>query len=66
MATNTKPLATKMPPHPQRKSLSLVARLPTRAKLQLKALPGEIIRGDAPKKDYKESGKSSGKTSAKS
>ena len=40
----------KMPSHPQRKSLSLVARLPTRAKLQLKALPGEKIRGDPPRK----------------
>ena len=50
MATNAKPLATKMSPHPQRKSLSLVVRLHARAKLQLKALPGEIIRGDAPRK----------------
>ena len=65
MATNAKPLATKMPPHPQRKSLSLVARLLARAKLQLKALPGEIIRKDAPQKDYWEYGKSSGKPSAR-
>ena len=48
---------------PQRKSLSLVVKLPIRAKLWLKAPPEEIIRGDTPKKDYGESGKSSGKPS---
>ena len=66
MATNAKPLAIKMSPHPQRKSLSLVVKLPARAKLWLKALPGEIIRRDAPQKDYKEPGKSSGKPSVRS
>ena len=47
-AIGNKCKATTMPPHPQRKSPSLVVKHPVRANSQLKTLPEEIIRGGVP------------------